>query len=176
MKKNEILKKIRANSGKTETNPKLIGISGEYLTQYLLDYYGIPWIKIDRSANIYSNNLICENNGKRPDYLISIDDNAYFLDSKFITIDCLENTRSAKISVDEVNKQKSTSKLYGIPALYIIWGRNMDDFQFVFEYVDNFISEKEVSKISYNFIDFNVNDFGCVKFEENLKVELPSAI
>lgn len=161
------LTKIRGYIGKLqEINPRnrdaalqTIGLSGEYITQCLLERFGVRWMKFDQCKNTYSQNLVYDSFGKRPDYLISIDGQVAFLDSKFIKLEDVSGGRRAKLEESEVSKQKVTSNLFGVPTIYIIWGRNLDGLRYVFEYVDNFTATVTEGTKVYRYVDFNDSDF-----------------
>ena len=82
------LTKLRGLLGKTGNDKVVQGQSGEFVTEHLFDTHGIVWLKIDQHKNIYSEELLHRKDGKRPDYLVHINDGDFvFMDAKNLTID-----------------------------------------------------------------------------------------
>ncbi|MCX2564816.1 hypothetical protein [Acetobacter thailandicus] len=162
------LTKLRGLLGKkgytnTGVGKKIIGDSGEFLTEALLDDINIPWIKTVQHENVYSSELK-KNRVARPDYICRIDECNFFLDSKNLSSSGKnDNLISFSIRKNELLRLKNAEDFFKIEVVIVVWNRTDTEFTYAFAEFNTFSREKTINGCSCLEGDFNKDEFYVLK-------------
>lgn len=165
----EYLTRLRGALGKeanawTDEGKKLIGDSGEFLTENLLDKLNVAWIKTVQHENVYSDVLrTCK--VARPDYICRIGDGNFFLDSKHLSrSDVKGGVISFSIGNDEHSRLKNAQDYFGLSVIIVVWDRTDTEFTYCFSDLNIFSRTKTINGRSCLEGDFDAGEFCSLKF------------
>lgn len=165
----EYLTRLRGALGKeasamTDEGKKLIGDSGEFLTENLLDKLDVAWIKTVQHENVYSN-ILRKGKVSRPDYICRIDDDNFFLDSKHLTRSG-ENSGAISFSIgrDEHSRLKNAQDYFGLNVIIVVWDRTDTEFTYCLSDLDTFSRTKTIHGRICLEGDFSTSEVQSLKF------------
>ena len=166
----EYLTRLRGALGKnssanTDQEKKLIGDSGEFLTENLLDKLNVAWIKTVQHENVYSD-VLRTNRVARPDYICRIGDGNFFLDSKHLSRSADQaEVISFSIGVDEHLRLKNAQDYFGLGVIIVVWDRTDTEFTYCFSELNTFSRPKIIHGRRCLEGDFCTSEFSALEFK-----------
>jgi hypothetical protein len=158
------LTKLQDFTGRIRSK-ELVGLSDEYLTESLLDALTLVWLKVDHAKYVYSRELIETHPGRRPDYMVFVEDGPLFVDSKSLIVSGGTGERvRVSLETSDFRKYQTLQQLTGIEVGFIVWDRFASAFKCAWCRLDELTDQGEtIDEKPAVSRDFAPTAFGALK-------------
>lgn len=152
-------------------NARDVGDAGEKVAMFFFDAHRIPWIRLDQTPLNFCD-AIPRAEGKRPDFLVSLDGEPFFVEVKHVGMyKWSDKSRTAYIDKDDLPQADRNAQLFGCVTLYLLVDRNTDanrkDVRFVGIADRSMFTERHPHKQSMIGARFHEEAIGTVSVAAN---------
>jgi hypothetical protein len=157
---NQTIVSLRNRLEMDSVDPEKCGAAGEKAAMWLFERREVIWIYLDQHKDHWSSKLI-EEGGKRPDFLLSLDGAALFIDVKTYTpVPQVDGTKRFRLTGDEHSRLQHVQELTHTPVAILFWDKSaVGRFNFAVELVAGFSKTEKIGLDDWRYKDFAADEF-----------------